>query len=125
MANWPGCWLSRDGRWAITFLLSRILVKGPIALQDSALFALWDTNTSIAQLYDQLGKPDVITIEKEHVNIDLMEGLAEHCLVAPSPDAIRVCQHRGREKTLLQSLGIMTAPFHLVEDASRTDRCGE
>lgn len=77
----------------------------------------WDANTSIAQLYDALGKPDVVTIEKEHVDIGLMVGLAEHCLVAPSPEAIRVCQHRGREKTLLQSLGIMTAPFHLVEDA--------
>ena len=77
----------------------------------------WDANTSIAQLYDALGKPDVVTIEKEHVDIGLMAGLAEHCLVAPSPEAVRVCQHRGREKTLLQSLGIMTAPFHLVEDA--------
>jgi 5-(carboxyamino)imidazole ribonucleotide synthase len=69
-----------------------------------------------AALFEALGRPDVVTVEKEHVSVALLEGLAEHCLVAPSPEAIRICQHRGREKTALQNLGISTAPFQLVED---------
>ena len=78
---------------------------------------VWDEETPFAALFEALGSPDVVTVEKEHVNVNLLEGLAEYCRVAPSPDAIRVCQHRGREKTLLQSLGIDTAPFRVVEDA--------
>lgn len=69
-----------------------------------------------AELFEALGRPDVVTVEKEHVSVDLLEGLAEHCLVAPSPEAIRICQHRGREKTALQNLGINTAPFKLIDD---------
>jgi len=67
-------------------------------------------------LYAALGKPDVVTVEKEHVSVPMLESLSDHCLVAPCPEAIRICQHRGREKTLLQSLGIATAPFRLVHD---------
>ena len=78
---------------------------------------VWDEETPFAALFEALGSPDVVSVEKEHVNVTLLEGLAEYCRVAPSPDAIRVCQHRGREKTLLQSLGIDTAPFRVVEDA--------
>ena len=92
------------------FSFMQIPAKAPTASLELGLICTWDVHTPINELYDALGKPDVVTIEKEHVDITLMEGLAEHCLVAPSPDAIRACQHRGREKTLLQSLGIMTAP---------------
>lgn len=67
------------------------------------------------QLYEALGQPDVVTVEKEHVSVPMLVSLADCCLVAPAPEAIRVCQHRGREKTLLQSLGIATAPFRVVD----------
>ena len=75
-----------------------------------------DDHPEPAALFEALGRPDVVTVEKEHVSVALLEGLAEHSLVAPSPEAIRICQHRGREKTALQNLGISTAPFQLVED---------
>jgi 5-(carboxyamino)imidazole ribonucleotide synthase len=75
-----------------------------------------DDYTEAAALFEALGRPDVITVEKEHVSVALLEALAKHCLVAPSPEAISICQHRGREKTALQNLGISTAPFQLVED---------
>ena len=69
-------------------------------------------------LFEALGRPDVVTVEKEHVDVALLESLSNYCRVAPSADAIRICQHRGREKTLLQSLDIATAPFHVVTDAA-------
>jgi 5-(carboxyamino)imidazole ribonucleotide synthase len=67
------------------------------------------------QLYEALGQPDAVTVEKEHVSVPMLVSLADCCLVAPAPEPIRVCQHRGREKTLLQSLGIATAPFRVVD----------
>ena len=68
-------------------------------------------------LFEALGKPDVVTVEREHVNVELLATLEPHCAVSPSPAAIKYCQHRGREKTFLNSLGIQTAPFHLANNA--------
>ena len=68
-------------------------------------------------LYEALGQPDVVTVEREHVNVVLLSTLEPHCTVSPSPEAIKYCQHRGREKTFLNSLGIQTAPFHVANTA--------
>lgn len=68
-------------------------------------------------LYTALGNPDVVTVEREHVDVSLLSTLKPHCSVYPSPEAISYCQHRGREKTFLNSLGIQTAPFHLANNA--------
>ncbi|MDC0573631.1 5-(carboxyamino)imidazole ribonucleotide synthase [Luminiphilus sp.] len=76
-----------------------------------------DDALSGANLYTALGQPDIVTVEKEHVSIPMLESLCDYCLVAPTPEAIRICQHRGREKNLLQSLGVATAPFRLVDSA--------
>jgi 5-(carboxyamino)imidazole ribonucleotide synthase len=68
-------------------------------------------------LFQALGNPDVVTVEREHVNVALLNTLKPYCSVYPDPDAIKYCQHRGREKTFLNSLGIQTAPFHLANNA--------
>lgn len=68
-------------------------------------------------LFEALGKPDVVTVEREHVDVALLSTLKPHCAVSPAPEAIKYCQHRGREKTFLNSLGIQTAPFHLANNA--------
>ncbi|MDG2460573.1 MAG: 5-(carboxyamino)imidazole ribonucleotide synthase [Luminiphilus sp.] len=77
-----------------------------------------DEHMSGTTLFEALGQPNVVTVEKEHVQVSMLEALAEYCRVAPGPEAIRTCQHRGREKALLRSLDIATAPFELVEDAA-------
>jgi len=64
-------------------------------------------------LYDALGKPDVITVEREHVDCNLLDELAQFCAIHPNPDAIRVAQHRGREKSFLRSVGIDTVDFEV------------
>ncbi|PIE20706.1 MAG: 5-(carboxyamino)imidazole ribonucleotide synthase [Neptuniibacter caesariensis] len=68
-------------------------------------------------LYEALGKPDVVTVEREHVNAARLSTLKPYCAVHPDPEAIKYCQHRGREKTFLNSLGIQTAPFHVANNA--------
>ena len=47
-----------------------------------------DDYPEAAALFEALGRPDVVTVEKEHVSVALLQGLAEHCLVAPSPEAV-------------------------------------
>jgi len=64
-------------------------------------------------LYNALGQPDVITVEREHVNCDLLDQLSQYCAVHPNADAIRVAQHRGREKSFLRSAGIDTVDFEV------------
>lgn len=73
-------------------------------------------------LYEALGQPDVVTVEREHVNVALLNTLKPHCTVSPDPDAIKYCQHRGREKTFINSLGIQTAPFHLANNAAELEQ---
>ncbi|WP_096086755.1 5-(carboxyamino)imidazole ribonucleotide synthase [Agaribacterium haliotis] len=68
-------------------------------------------------LYDALGKPEVVTVEREHVDTALLRSLQPFCQVHPNPDAVAVSQHRGREKNYLSDLGIETAPYRLANDA--------
>jgi len=70
-----------------------------------------DKNMSADELFKALGKPDVLTVEKEHVDADILNMLADKCRVAPNADAVKVTQHRGREKNFLRSLDIQTAPY--------------
>lgn len=65
-------------------------------------------------LFSALGEPDVVTVEREHVDTALLKTLVRHCAVYPQPEAIEVCQHRGREKTFLNNLGIPTANFRVA-----------
>ncbi len=58
---------------------------------------------------------DVVTYEFENVPAATAAFLAERLPVRPGPEVLSICQNRGREKRFLQSLGIGTAPFALVE----------
>ena len=64
-----------------------------------------------AQILAELGHPDVVTVERESVDVDLLEQFSSHCAVYPRPDTIRKLQHRLREKLLLTELRLDTAPF--------------
>lgn len=71
-----------------------------------------------AKLYEALGKPQVLTVEREDVDIELLESLRPFCSIYPDPQAIAVSQHRGREKIALENLGIPVAPFRLANSAA-------
>ncbi|RRJ84724.1 5-(carboxyamino)imidazole ribonucleotide synthase [Aestuariirhabdus litorea] len=68
-------------------------------------------------LYQALGRPEVVTVEREQVDTALLASLRPFCPLYPDPDAISICQHRGREKAFLQSLGIPLAPYRLANSA--------
>lgn len=68
-------------------------------------------------LYEALGRPVVITVEKEAVDTGLLEQLNAFCPVHPRPDVLRVCQNRRRQKLWLESLGIAVARHRFAHDA--------
>lgn len=72
----------------------------------------------VAAFYDGLGKPQVITVEKEDVPIAVLNALSAFCPVHPNPEAVEVTQHRGREKNCLKALSIPTTRFYLAYEAS-------
>lgn len=71
----------------------------------------WSRGDSIADLYQALAEPACITVEKEQVDLELVEALQAHCPVDPNPAAFAACQHRHREKQLLDRLSIPSASY--------------
>jgi 5-(carboxyamino)imidazole ribonucleotide synthase len=74
-----------------------------------------ETHQEPAALYDALGQPDVLTVEKEDVPVNVLRQLQAFCPVHPNPDAVEVTQHRGREKQFLAGHDIGTTRFAVVE----------
>ncbi|PLW70733.1 5-(carboxyamino)imidazole ribonucleotide synthase [Pseudohalioglobus lutimaris] len=78
------------------------------------------------QVYTAMGEPDVITVERERVDLDLLRGLTGLCAVHPNPDAVEACGDRFKEKQLLDSVQLPSAPYRIaasaqqVADAART-----
>lgn len=58
---------------------------------------------------------DVVTCEFENVPVSALEDLARTKPVFPPPRAFALAQDRIAEKTFLNSLGIATAPFAVVD----------
>ena len=71
----------------------------------------WQPNVSVSELYAELEQPNLVTAEKEQVAISLLHALQAHCPVHPNPQAFSACQHRHREKKLLDQLNIPCAPY--------------
>lgn len=67
----------------------------------------WDARAILAAL----GHPDVVTVERESVDVEWLRQLARHCPVYPSPEAVAATQHRLQEKDLVTSLGLATGPY--------------
>ncbi|MFT5083939.1 MAG: 5-(carboxyamino)imidazole ribonucleotide synthase [Lentisphaeria bacterium] len=74
---------------------------------------------SAEALFQALGKPDVITVEKEHVDVDLLNKFTSMCAVHPNPSALETLKNRRIEKQFLQSLNIPIANFHSVTNKAQ------
>ncbi|HEY7771597.1 MAG TPA: 5-(carboxyamino)imidazole ribonucleotide synthase [Marinagarivorans sp.] len=70
-----------------------------------------EPNVSAQDLFEQLGSPDVMTTEKEGVDVVFYEQFAKHCAVYPPSKAVWISQNRLREKTFLNEQGVPTAQF--------------
>jgi 5-(carboxyamino)imidazole ribonucleotide synthase len=61
---------------------------------------------------------DAVTTEFENVPAQALRRLAEQVRVAPSADAVAVCQHRAREKAHFAACGVPCAPHVRIESAA-------
>lgn len=76
----------------------------------------------VRELYEALGRPDVITVEREHVDVELLQALEHCCPVRPNPAAVANTGNRLREKRALVDLGLPVAPFRAVRDRAGLDQ---
>jgi 5-(carboxyamino)imidazole ribonucleotide synthase len=56
-----------------------------------------------------------VTTEFENVPAGALATLAAHLPVAPSAEAVAICQHRAREKQFFQRAGVPCAPFAVID----------
>jgi 5-(carboxyamino)imidazole ribonucleotide synthase len=70
-----------------------------------------EPDLSAAELFELLGKPDVVTTEKEGVDVAFYEQFAAFTQVSPPAKAVWISQNRLREKTFLNDRGVPTASF--------------
>lgn len=74
---------------------------------------------SAEQIFQALGEPSVITVEKEAVDVALLRELQKFCRVSPNPEVLEITQHRLREKNFLNQIGLPTAGY--AEANSKAD----
>jgi 5-(carboxyamino)imidazole ribonucleotide synthase len=60
---------------------------------------------------------DVVTLEFENIPVETLRWLDEQVTVHPSPNILRLSQHRVLEKQAIQELGIPVAPFKPIATA--------
>lgn len=77
--------------------------------------AQYDDNAALAAFADAV---DVITYEFENIPTSALDLLEKHKPIHPGRRALATSQDRLTEKTFLQDLGLQTAPFANVEDAT-------
>ncbi len=70
-----------------------------------------------ATLYEKLGKPEVITVESEQVDCDLLDALAAFAPVHPNTKALRIFQHRRREKQFFIDNDLATVAVRFADKA--------
>lgn len=70
--------------------------------------------TDASALRQMAQECDAVTTEFENVPADTLHRLAQSCLVAPSAQAVSVCQQRAREKALFARTGVPCVAHHEV-----------
>ncbi len=88
---------------------------GPAALADEVIARSFDDEAAFVAFVEAA---DTATVEFENIPRDLLERLAEHLPLAPSAEAVAICQHREREKRFLEKHGIPCARFRIVDSAA-------
>lgn len=83
------------------------------------------TDQSPSVLFEELNKPDIVTVEKEHVDIDLLNALSALTTVSPNTRALEAFKNRHSEKSFLRSLGIPIANYAVVTDKPSLEKAIE
>ena len=111
---------ARDLQMQVCFL--RTMGESTESVDGLGDIFMLQSDASAGQVFELLGRPDVITVEKEDVDIALLKSLQQYCDVFPNPDFVGVTKNRLREKCWLNSLGLATAPFEYCDDLDSLQR---
>lgn len=78
----------------------------------------WEPGMSGDELFQGLGRPDVISLEKEQIDVAMLKALEAYCPVYPNSNALYQCQNRLRQKTLLTALKLPCTPYRAIESSN-------
>lgn len=85
-------------------------------IADEQIIAAYDDLRAIGELG---ARADVVTYEFENIPLESVRSLeADHRLVRPSGDVLRITQDRMLEKTFVADIGCSVAPFAKVHDGA-------
>ena len=84
----------------------------------SLLGSTFIQNGSQGMIEDFAKNSDVITYESENTDVSIVNKISQKATVYPSAKSLYTCQHRGREKLLLEKLNIPCAPYQMVNNLS-------
>ena len=82
-----------------------------VCVQDLGNIVLRSDLASDDALRDFLADIDVMTVEKEQVNLAFLRRCAQFVSVHPNPDAVEICGDRWKEKSTLRALDIPVTDF--------------
>lgn len=74
-----------------------------------------EPNDSPEALFEKLGKPQVVSVEKEFVDCDLLAELNKLTQVHPNPKFLTIPKHRALEKNYLKQHNIPTVAFEVAD----------
>lgn len=95
-----------------TLVLDPDVVSPAGAAADVHLRAAFDDAQALQAMARQC---DAVTTEFENVPAEVLQRLAGAVRVAPSAEAVAVCQHRAREKACFLSAGVPCVPHARIE----------
>ena len=95
-----------------TLVLDPDVVSPAGAAADVHLRAAFDDAQALQAMARQC---DAVTTEFENVPAEVLQRLAGAVRVAPSAEAVAVCQHRAREKACFLSSGVPCVPHARIE----------
>ena len=75
----------------------------------------WTPDASAESLFQQSGKPDIITVEKEQIDSHILQALNNSYAVYPNIDSIEMTKDRYKERCLLNRLEIPVAEYSFGE----------
>lgn len=105
-----------------SFLVDKDSSNDTRCIQGLGDIVVYDDSLSTQAVYQRLGAPQVITIEKEQVDIKLLQALGDYCPVLPNPNACATCSDRHLEKQLLHDLQIPHARYRFLENAAQASQ---
>jgi 5-(carboxyamino)imidazole ribonucleotide synthase len=78
---------------------------------DLVTIGAWEDRAALTSFASQC---DVITFEFENIPIDAVRHLDSLCPVHPGARALKICQDRALEKSMLQNIGVVTTAWKEV-----------